>query len=133
MKGYYKFVLVALLVGFGLGAMAAQAIHAQSKPPVYHLIQIEVSNADSYVKEFVPLAQASVRSAGGHQLAVGGPAGARMEAIEGALPQSRISLQVWNSMESLHAWLNSPDWKNARKIGDKYAKFSSYTIEGLPQ
>ena len=126
-------VTLAILVGFGLGGITVPGLHAQAKPPVYHIIEIDVSNADGYVKEFVPLAQQSVKSSGGRQLAVGGPAGARMMAVEGPLPQSRISVQVWDSMEAIRSWLDSAAWKDARGIGDKYAKFRSYTIEGLPR
>jgi uncharacterized protein (DUF1330 family) len=131
MKVYYT-VTLAMLAGAGLAAVV-QSLHAQAKPPVYHIIEIDVSNADGYVKEFLPLVQASVKSAGGRQLAVGGPAGARMNAIEGPLPQSRVSVQVWDSMEKIQVWLNSAAYKDARRVGDKYAKFRSYTIEGLPQ
>jgi len=40
---------------------------------------------------------------------------------------------VWDNMEQLQAWRNSADFKEARKIGDKYAKFRSFAIEDLPQ
>jgi heme-degrading monooxygenase HmoA len=36
-------------------------------------------------------------------------------------------------MEQLQAWRNSAAFKEARKIGDKYATFRSFAIEGLPQ
>jgi alpha-glucosidase (family GH31 glycosyl hydrolase) len=40
---------------------------------------------------------------------------------------------VWDNMEQLQAWRNSADFKEARKIGDKYAKFRSFAIEDPPQ
>ncbi len=36
-------------------------------------------------------------------------------------------------MEKIEAWYNSTEYKEARKIGDKYAKFRSFAVEGLPQ
>jgi heme-degrading monooxygenase HmoA len=42
-------------------------------------------------------------------------------------------VQVWDGMEKIQAWRNSKEYKEARKIGDKYAKFRVYTVEGLPQ
>jgi hypothetical protein len=36
-------------------------------------------------------------------------------------------------MEQLQEWFNSPDYRAARKIGEKYAKFRNYAISGVPQ
>jgi hypothetical protein len=41
---------------------------------------------------------------------------------------------VWNSLEQLQAWRNSEQYKEDRKIGDKYAKtIRAFAVEGLPQ
>ena len=126
MNSKYKTTL-AVLAGAALGAAAIQALHAQVKPPIYYVAEVDVTNPEGYVKEYVPLVQASIKAAGGRLLAVGGPAGAKMTSIEGALPAGRVALQVWDNMEKIQAWRNSEAYKNARKIGDKYAKFRSYT------
>jgi uncharacterized protein (DUF1330 family) len=36
-------------------------------------------------------------------------------------------------MEQLQEWFNSPDYKEARKVGEKYAKFRNYAIPGVAQ
>jgi hypothetical protein len=36
-------------------------------------------------------------------------------------------------MHNIQDWRNSAEFKENRKIGEKYAKFRSFTIEGLPQ
>jgi uncharacterized protein (DUF1330 family) len=54
-------------------------------------------------------------------------------ALEGEPPKPRVAVLVRESMEQLQAWRNSGDFKEARKIGDKCAKFGSVAIEGLPQ
>ena len=56
-----------------------------------------------------------------------------MTAVEGDAPKSRVVLQAWDSIESIQAWRNSPQFKEARKIGDKYAKFRAFAVEGVPQ
>jgi uncharacterized protein (DUF1330 family) len=33
----------------------------------------------------------------------------------------------------MKAAYNSPEYKEARKIGDKYAKFRAFAVEGLPE
>ena len=53
--------------------------------------------------------------------------------IEGEAPKSRVTITQWDSLEKLQAWRNSPEYKEARKIGDKYAKFRSFVVDGLPQ
>jgi heme-degrading monooxygenase HmoA len=40
---------------------------------------------------------------------------------------------AFDSLEKIQAWRNSEAFKETRKIGDKYAKYCSYAIEGMPQ
>ena len=46
---------LAMLAGIALGAFAVQAIHAQSKPPLYFVAQIDITNQDGYMKEYARL------------------------------------------------------------------------------
>lgn len=128
MKASYKIGL-ATLVGFGLGAMAVQGLHAQAKPPAYTVSEIEITNLDGYQKEYAPLAAAARSAAGGRQLA----AGQNAIALEGMPPKTRITINQFDSLEKAQAWRGSAQYNEARKVGDKYAKFRSYAIEGLPQ
>jgi uncharacterized protein (DUF1330 family) len=82
---------------------------------------------DAYVKEYVPLAQKSIKDAGGRIVAAG-PA----KSVEGEAPKARVAVQIWDSPEKLMAWRNSADYKKAREIGNKIAKFRSFYIEGAP-
>jgi uncharacterized protein (DUF1330 family) len=122
-------IALAILAGFGLGAVTVHVLHAQAKPPVYYFAEIDITNMDGYVKEYAPLAQASIKNSGGRLLA----AGSKTTTFEGAPPKSRVAIQVWDSVESIHAWRNSDAFKFARKIGDKYAQFRAFAVEGLPQ
>jgi len=122
-------VALAIAVGFGLGAVTIQTLHAQAKPPIYYIAEIDVTNLDAYTKEYAPKAQALIKASGGRLLA----AGQKVTSIEGAPPKPRVAVQVWDSMEKIQAWRNSAEFKEIRKVGEKYAKFRSFTIEGLPQ
>jgi uncharacterized protein (DUF1330 family) len=128
MKTQYTAAL-AVVAGFGLGAVAVESLHAQAKPPIYYIAEIEVTNLDAYRKEYAPKAQALIKKHGGRFLA----AGEKVTAIEGQPPKTRVALQVWDSMEKIQAWRNSAELKELRKTGDKYAKFRAFTVEGLPQ
>ena len=119
-------VALAMLTGMAVGAIAVQGLHAQAKPPVYTVSEIQITDVDTYLKEFAPVAQASIKAAGGKFLA-GGPG----KALEGAPPATRITIQSWDSVEQAVAWRTGADYKKAREIGDKYAKFRVYAVEGL--
>ena len=56
MKTYYT-VGLSMLAGIGVGAVAVQTLHAQAKPPIYRIAEIEVTNVEAYTKDFAPKAQ----------------------------------------------------------------------------
>jgi uncharacterized protein (DUF1330 family) len=49
----------------GLGALTVEGLHAQSKPPVYLIGQIEVTNPEGYAKEYLPKAREIIKAHGG--------------------------------------------------------------------
>jgi uncharacterized protein (DUF1330 family) len=128
MKTYYT-VGLAMLGGIGIGAVAVQTLHAQATPPTYRISEIQITDVDAYTKEFAPKAQAALKNAGGKFLA----AGQKVTALEGEPPKTRVTIQVWESLEKMKAAYDSAEYKEARKIGDKYAKFRAFAVEGLPQ
>ena|SRR6516165_6461914 len=133
MKTRYT-VALSMIAGAALGGAAIQGLHAQAKPPIYYVAEIDVTNPDAYGKEYAPM-QALIKSHGGRQLAIGGTAGAgakAVTAVDGSAPK-RAVVQVWDNMEKLQAWRNDPQFKELRQIGEKYAKFRAYAIEGVAQ
>jgi uncharacterized protein (DUF1330 family) len=121
--------LLALLAGFAIGAAAVQALHAAAGPPAYVVTEVGVSDLDAYQKEYLPVVQASIKAAGGRLIA----AGQNILVFEGPSPGTRVAINRFDSVEAAQAWRNSDQFKEARKIGDKYAKFRAFAIEGLPQ
>jgi len=119
-------IALAIIAGFGLGALSIHTLHAQAKPPVYTIIEIDVSNNDAYMKEYSPKAQALVKEKGGKLLAASSGT-----VFEGA-PAKRVAIQQWESMEKAKAWHSSKEYKENRKVGDKYAKFRIVAVEGRP-
>ena len=127
MKTRYAAAL-GMVVGLGLGAVAVQGLHAQTKPPVYYISEVDMTNPDGYAKEYLPLVQATIKAAGGRYVASG-----KATPIEGDPPKSRIAVVAWDSMETLMAWRNSDAFKEARKTGMKYASFRASAIAGTPR
>jgi len=123
-------LLAMATLGVALGAVTGQALHAQATPPVYYVAEVDVTDLDGYLKEYAPKAATSSKDFGGQTLA----AGQEITQIEGAPPNRRVVIVKWNSLEQLQAWRNSEQYKEDRKIGDKYAKtIRAFAVEGLPQ
>ena len=128
MKTHYTITL-SILAGVAVGAAAVQALHAQAKPPAYVVAEIDVTNAEPYDKEYVPPAAKAITDGGGKYVVRGG----RTVAIFGEPPKPRVAVMVFDSMEKAQAAFDSSAYKEAKKVGDKYAKFRVYAAEGLSQ
>jgi uncharacterized protein (DUF1330 family) len=120
---------LAMVAGAALGAAAVEGLHAQAKPPVYQIVEIDVLNQDAYVNDYVPKAQAAIKAAGGKFLAAGG----KTTTIEGEPPKNRIVIQQWDSVEKIAAYRASAAFKDLLPLREKLAKFRSFTVEGVPQ
>ncbi|MEH2519159.1 uncharacterized protein (DUF1330 family) [Bradyrhizobium sp. AZCC 1610] len=133
MRSNYK-IAVAVTAGVAIGALAVEGLHAQAKPPVYFVAEIDVTNPDAYAKEYAPKAQAIIKAAGGRFLAIGGSAATTgtVTAFDGDAPK-RVVVQVWDSMEKIRAWRANPEYVELRKVGEKYAKFRSFAVDGLKE
>jgi|SRR5690242_13602049 len=128
----YLGVALGMAAGAVIGAGAITGLHAQSKPQVYLVTEIDVTDPDAYGKEFAPKAQATIKAAGGRFVAIGGSAGVGAKpitAMAGTAPK-RVTIQAWDSLDALNAWYKSADYQAALKIGEKYATFRRYAIEG---
>jgi uncharacterized protein (DUF1330 family) len=122
-------VALSILAGVAVGAAAVQALHAQAKPPAYVIAEIDVTNVEPYDKEYVPPAAKAVTDGGGKYIVRGG----RTVSFYGEPPKPRIAVMVFESMERAQAAFDSPAYKAAKTLGDKYATFRVYAVEGLPQ
>ena len=60
MKTNYK-VAIALVAGVAIGGAAIQGLHAQAKPPVFYVAEINVTNIDAYTKEYATKAVVTPR------------------------------------------------------------------------
>ena len=126
MKGNFK-VGLGILVGFSLGAVVVEELHAQAKPPAYVISEIDVTNGDAYAKEYVPLANKALAESGQKRLVSGG----KTISLAGDPPAARIVVSIFESMEKAEAAYTSPAYIDARKIGDKYGKLRIFAVEGI--
>jgi uncharacterized protein (DUF1330 family) len=120
-------IAAATFVGICIGAIGVEALRAQAKPPVYAVGEVDVRDPEGYSKEYVPLARSSIKAHGGQYLAAGAAT-----AIDGE-PPKRLVIIKWDSLDQLKGWRHSPEYTKARAIGEKYATYRVFAIEGMPQ
>jgi uncharacterized protein (DUF1330 family) len=115
----------ALVAGIGIGALESHGIHAQANRPVFMIEDNTVKNPEGFANEFAPLARDSVKAYGGRYLAGGGGI-----SIDGEPPKGRVVLIEWDSMAQLMKWRQSPEYTQARAVGEKYGSFRIIAVEG---
>jgi uncharacterized protein (DUF1330 family) len=119
---------LAALVGAGIGGLAVQGLHAQTKlPTAYYIAEIDVTNEDVYTKQWMPKVDETVKAAGGVYLV----RSTNVERIEGAAPK-RLLISKWDDIDKLTAWRESQAYMKTLPLLDKAAKsVRSYAVEGL--
>jgi uncharacterized protein (DUF1330 family) len=102
-------------------------LHAQAKPPAYLITEIAVNNQDAFMKEFADPGMKPIQEQGGKFLA----RGSKPISLGGASVAPRVTVIQFPSMDKAEAWWNSPAMKELTPIGEKYATFRSYFVEGV--
>ena len=92
----------------------------------YVIFDIEVTDPDGY-EEYKKLAPPTIAMYGGKYIVRGGKA----EVLEGNwLPERMVVLEFENG-EQAKAWLNSPEYSQARSMRHKYAETNMIVVEGI--
>ena len=118
--------IVSLLVGVAIGAGVIQMLHAQAKPPAYVITDADVTNVDLYIKEYLPLVRKAFLDGGAKYLASNG----KVVTFAGEPPR-RTAILAFENLDKAQAALTSTAFQNARAVGDKYATFRTFAIEGV--
>jgi len=124
MKIHYTTAL-AMLAGFGLGAVAVHGLHAQARPPAYTIAEIEVTDPAGYQK-YMEGTTTGIPAAGGRFIVRGG----KSFVLNGA-PPKRIAVIQWESLEKAQAFFDSEAYKQLIPIRDKSSNFRAFVIEGV--
>jgi uncharacterized protein (DUF1330 family) len=122
-------MVLAMLAGVGVGALAVERIHAQTKPPAYYVVEIDAKNEDVFSKEWAPKADQTIKDAGGTYLV----RSTTVEQIEGAAPK-RVLISKWDNIDKLTAWRLSEAYLRTLPILDKAIRggsVRSYVVEGI--
>ena len=118
--------IVAVLAGAALGAMGSEALRAQVPPPAFVVGEIDVEDAPAYFKEYVPVAAKAVVDGGGKYIVRNG----KSVSLYGEPPKA-LAIMQFESLAKAEAVFGSKAYTDAKAIGDNYAKFRVYAVEGL--
>ena len=132
MSTRYKIGLV-MLTCVAAGALGSEVLHGQARPPAYLIGQIDVGDPAGYAKEYLPKAREIIKAHGGRLIAAAGAAatGSQVVPVDGDAPK-RVVIYMYPSMEALQAWRNDPAYMQVRRVGEKYAKYHTFAVEGAP-
>ena len=114
MKRLVMVTTASMLASFALGAFTVQRLNAQSKPPVYFVVENEISDVQGYLKEYAAHARDMIKANGGRYLAAGDAT-----TYVGEPPKSRVAIFVFDDLQQIQTWLNSPEYKELRSGGRK--------------
>src|ERR1700733_2385647 len=95
MKARYT-VALSMLAGAAVGALAIQSLHAQAKPPVYFIVENEISDVQSYLKEYAVHARDMIKANGAGYLAAGAAI-----TYGGELPKSGVVILVFDGLQEI--------------------------------
>ena len=116
-------VTLAMIASFGLGALAAQALHAQVTPPAY---VVTIFDTEEVMKTNYPsLDPATFQPFGGHYIIHFG----KSVTFDGQ-PPNQIVIIAFDSIENAQAWHASGAFRTMYDV-NKIAKVRAFAVEGI--
>ena len=121
MKTRYT-VTLAMIASFGLGTLAARALHAQATPPAY---VVTIFDTEGIMNTNYPsLDPAIFQPFGGHYIVHFG----RTITFDGE-PPNQISIIAFDTIENAQAWHASDAFRKMYDV-NKIAKVRAFAVEG---
>lgn len=118
-----------LALAGGLAALhllaAPAAALAQQKTAAYAVVELDVRQPEAFAKEFFPLAAKVFADAGGSFVVKPSPP----TAVDDT-PPGRVAIIRFDTVEKATATFASDAYREARRVGDKYASFRIFILEG---
>ena len=92
----------------------------------YIILDIEVTDPVGY-EDYKRLATPTVALYGGKYVVRGG----KHEVVEGEWIPNRLAVLEFENPERAKAWLNSPEYAEAKALRHQYAKSNTVIVEGI--
>jgi uncharacterized protein (DUF1330 family) len=120
-------IVLAVVAGAALGAVAVQGLHAQAKPKAYLVTEIEIIDAAAQAT-YATAIQGAIKAAGARNFLT---AGGKTTAFVGEAPKV-VAISEWDSLEQVQAYRNSAAFKNLAPQRDKAQRqIRSYAVEAV--
>lgn len=94
--------------------------------PAYAIFDIVVTDPERY-EDYKKLAPPAIAACGGKYLARGG----QLDVLEGDWNPSRIVVLEFPTAEQAKAWIDSPEYREARALRHATATTNAILVEGL--
>ncbi len=94
--------------------------------PAYVVVDIKVTDPELYAR-YRELAPPIVKAFGGQYIARGG----KTQVFEGSCSPNRTVILKFDSLARAREWVDSPEYREARKLRHKSTVSNMYVIEGV--
>jgi uncharacterized protein (DUF1330 family) len=120
-------VVLSMIAGAAIGAVAIQGLHAQAKPKAYLVTESEIVDQAAF-DSYVPGVTSAMPPAGGRFLA--GPGVTKAIAVVGTAPQ-RFGIAEFDTVDQAQAWMKSPAREALAAQRNKAIKITrQFIVEG---
>jgi uncharacterized protein (DUF1330 family) len=121
-------IIAAIACGLLVGGGAIQLLHAQSKPPAFVVAEVAVKDKEGFEKNFLKATQKDITDHGGKYLAGGYN---KTVSLTGSEPPNRVVILQFENMDAVKAWREQGAVDMENTVGNKYAAFRIYAVEGV--
>jgi uncharacterized protein (DUF1330 family) len=119
-------VVLAMLIGFGLGAVSIRGLSAEGKPPgANYIVDVTDIKDPELYKQVGPKAGRLAAAAGGQYLARTG----NIVGLHGPVSQQFVII-AFESVEAAKAYYTTPELTELAAIADKSATQRRFIVEG---
>ena len=121
-------IIAAIACGLLVGGGAIQLLHAQSTPPAFVVAEVAVKDKEGFEKNFLKATQKDITDHGGKYLAGGYN---KTVSLTGSEPPNRVVILQFENMDAVKAWREQGAVDMENTVGNKYAAFRIYAVEGV--
>jgi uncharacterized protein (DUF1330 family) len=116
-----------IVAGVLVGGGGVQLLHAQSKPPAFVVSEVAVKDEEGYAQNFLKAAQKDIADHGGKYLAGGYK---KTISLAGSEPPNRVVILQFADIDQVKEWRDQGAMDLENSVGNKYASFRIYAVEG---
>jgi uncharacterized protein (DUF1330 family) len=121
-----RYAMALAVVAAASAAATVHGLHAQAKPTVYYVAELDVMNPGN-LKAYADKMESSIKTAGGRYLV----RGTNITMLEGTPPKFMV-ITAWDSLDKLKAWWDGP-YNDMRPMrANVHRSVRAYAVEGVP-